>query len=270
MDLGTEPVQTSGCYRAWQIAGHEPSAIDLAWYSRSDHSRPEQHDLLPFTEPSLALRRRYSREGETLEWDFVIFRAQPDGGRYDPAPGEELFALRLAPEAMETAFGLKAADHLSVDCAVPAEIDRHLDQAKRLADRGDFQSAWASMFRSLRKVAEGIEVDRVGEAARLARETKGMIGPSRIAEQAGLSPRHMRRTFLERLGLSPRAILRRQRLTAAMLCAEQFDRPRWADLAAGHNFSDQAHLIRECRALTGHSPGEWHRIRRGLAVSFNT
>jgi len=29
-------------------------------------------------------------------------------------------------------------------------------------------------------------------------------------------------------------------------------------------------MIRECRALMGQSPGEWHRQRRNMAVSFNT
>lgn len=270
MELGTDPVQTSGCYRAWQIANESAPAIDLAWYSRCDYTKPERHDLLPFTEPSIALRRRFSPNGETSEWGFVIFRAQPDGGRYDPSPGEELFALRLAPEQMEAAFALKAADHIAADYEVPSHIACKLEPARRLADQEQFKAAWDAMLSALQVLAEGCKTDRAGQAARLARETKGMFSPAQIAEEAGLSPRHMRRLFLERLGLSPRAVLRRQRLTAAMLNAETFDRPQWAALAAGHNFSDQAHLIRECRALTGYSPGEWHRFRRGLAVSFNT
>lgn len=268
--IGTEPVQSSGSYRAWQLAGTEPSAFDLAWHSRAGHSVVERQDLLPFTEPSLAIRRRFSPTGETLEWDFVVFRAQPDGGHYDTVAGEELFALRFAPEVMEIALGLRAAEFLHEDCEVPTALRKQLDGVRRLADLGRFQAAWIEMHNALRMTTRDIEIDRVAQAARLARQTKGRLSPADIAEEAGLSLRHMRRCFVERLGLSPRAILRRQRLTAVMLDAERSARPRWAELAAQHNFSDQAHMIRECRALTGQSPTEWHRARRRLAVSFNT
>lgn len=273
LSLEAEPAQTSGSYRAWSLGeGHR--AIDLAWHSVAGHGDTvrdhcERQDLLPFTEPSIAIRRRFSRAGYTQDWDFVIFRAQPDGGAYDPAGGEELFALRLAPEVMERAFDLKAVECLAEDRAVPAKLVAHLDPAARLADEGDFAGAWAQMHDALLKAAAGTELDKVGHAAGLARRSQGKLGPAHLAEASGLSLRHMRRCFVDRLGLSPRAVLRRHRLTRAMLDAERAARPAWADLAAAHNFSDQAHLIRECRSLTGKSPVEWHRARRQMAVSFN-
>jgi len=273
LTLEAEPAQTSGSYRAWSLGkGHR--AIDLAWHSVAGHDpkdckTSERQDLLPFTEPSIAIRRRFSRAGQTQDWDFVIFRAQPDGGAYDPAGGEELFALRLAPEVMERAFGLKAVECVAEDRTVPATLCAHLDPAARLADEGDFAAAWAQMHDALRKSAAQTEFDRVGHAVGLARRSRGKLGPAHLAEASGLSLRHLRRCFVDRLGLSPRAILRRQRLTRAMLDAERAVRPAWADLAAAHNFSDQAHLIRECRSLTGRSPVEWHHTRRQMAVSFN-
>ncbi len=268
--LEDQPIQASGSYRAWKLNSRIPLVVDLAWRSRSDHVRPETHRLLPFTEPSLALRRRFSADGATLDWDFVIFRARPDGGVYDPAPGEELFALRLVPEAMESGLRMRATDHLDKDCEVPKPLLAALDDAASHADREDFEAAWRSMLEALCGLALGIEVDRIGAALNLARRSGGMLAPSELADHAGLSARHMRRGFVDRLGLSPRAMLRRQRLTAAMLVSERLERPAWADIAAAHNFSDQAHMVRESRALTGQSPGEWHRHRRSMAVSFNT
>jgi len=263
-------IQTSGTYRAWLLGHGRPEVTDLAWYSHTSHDASVPQRLLPFTEPSLALRRRFNGDGGTTSWDFVIYRAQPGGGAYEPSPGEELFALRLAPEAMEAGLQMKATDHLSEDCAPPPALAAHLDDATRLADRDDFHGAWQAMLLALRRLPLDSESDRIGIAASLARRSKGAIGPAQLAETVGLSARHMRRGFVDRLGFSPRAILRRQRLTAAMVQAERVDRPGWADIAAHFGFSDQAHMIRECRSLTGHSPGEWHRLRRDMSVSFNS
>lgn len=268
--LECEPVQISGSYKAWELSDQGPPVVDLAWRSRSDHTNPENHRLLPFTEPSIALRRRFASTDETMDWDFVIFRAQPDGGHYSPEPGEELFALRLAPEAMETGLRLKATDYLDEDCEVPAHLLPKLEKVTRLADEGRFEVAWEAMLQVICRVGEDLEVDRIAAAASLARRSEGQLAPAQVAERVGLSARHMRRGFVDRLGFSPRAMLRRQRLTAAMLASERCERPTWADIAAAHNFSDQAHMIRESRALTGHSPVEWHSKRRSMAVSFNT
>lgn len=266
----SEPVQKSGSYRAWQLAARSPGVVDLAWYSRSHYGAREQHHLLPFTEPSIALRRRFGPGGETTDWDFVIFRAQPDGGSYAPRHGEDLYALRLAPEAMETGLGMSARDHLAEDCEVPGKLSRKFDRVARCADNDDFVGAWQAMLVVLGTAASDVELDRIDLAASLARNSCGMLGPGELAARAGLSARHMRRGFADRLGLSPRAVLRRRRLTTAMLAAERSDQPAWADIAAGHSFADQSHMIRECRALIGTSPAEWHRQRRIMAVSFNT
>jgi AraC-like DNA-binding protein len=45
--------------------------------------------------------------------------------------------------------------------------------------------------------------------------------------------------------------------------------PPWARIAAAAGFADQSHLIRECTALTGLTPGEVHRERRSEAETFN-
>lgn len=265
-----ELVQTSGSYRAWSLGCPVGGVIDLAWHSRSDNRHRERHHLLPFTEPSVALRRRMTSDGQTRDWDFVIFPAQFKGGTYAPARDEELFALRLAPEAMECRLHLSAKDYIEGEADLPRELLDRLAPATRLADQGDFEGAWCAMTNSLLPFQFDRELDRIGLAAGYARRSGGSIGPRSLAEQIGLSDRHMRRGFVDRLGLSPRGVLRRQRLTAAMVEAERCAKPNWADLAAHFGFSDQAHLIRECRSLLGERPVAWHRERYAMAVSFNT
>ena len=268
--IGAKPVQSSGSYRAWDLPSPSPMVVDMAWYSRSDHRDPERHRLLPFTEPSIALRRRFTTTQDTSAWDLVIFRAQPDGGEYVPDCGEELFALRLAPEAMESGLKLSPKEHVRQDRELSAPLLDRFDCVRHLADLGDFHAAWKAMFDALQQVSIDVEIDRIDRAAALARKSRGALAPGALAERAGVSARHMRRGFQDRLGISPRALLRRQRLTAAMLAAERLHQPGWADIAVAHGFADQSHMIRECRSLVGTSPSDLHRQRRAMAVSFNT
>ncbi len=265
-----EPVQVSGSYRAWQLASRSPAVADLAWHSCSGEGAADHHRLLPFPEPSIALRRRFSSSGKTTEWDFVVFRAQPDGGAYEPSHREELFALRLAPEMMETGLQMSPKDHLDEDCEVPRSISVLFERAARCADRDDFVGAWREMHQALLGAANDTRIDRISLAVGLARNSGGQIGPAELAALSGLSTRHLRRGFGDRLGFSPRAMLRRQRLTTAMLAAERSRKPAWAEIAVDFSFADQAHMIRECRDLMGQSPVEWHRQRTEMAVSFNT
>ncbi|WFL78920.1 helix-turn-helix transcriptional regulator [Altererythrobacter arenosus] len=243
--------------------------VDLAWHSRVDHGRPEAHRLLPHSEPSLAIRRRFDRNGLTTGYRFDITCVRPDGGHYCPEPGEEIYGLRLAPEWMESALGLRAAELHENDREVPAHLLHLFGDVRKLADADDFVSAWKCMLEVTARQGADAEIDRLGYAAALSRSAEGRITPGELADRADISPRHLRRGFVERFGLSPRGWARRLRLTAALLEAERYDRPDWAGIAAGNRFSDQAHLIRECRAILGESPREFHAQRRGMAVSFN-
>ncbi|TNE60523.1 MAG: AraC family transcriptional regulator [Sphingomonadales bacterium] len=263
------PNHTSGSYRAWELSGMASGIVDLAWHSRVEHASPEAHRLLPFSEPSLAMVRRFDRVGQTQDIRFTLFCARPNGGHYCPEPGEEIFGLRLAPEVMETAIGLRAAEIIDADIDLPAQLARSFDQVRARADRSDFNGAWSEMFRTLVQSADKGEMDRLGYAGALSRKAAGRISPRELAEKADISPRHLRRGFAERFGLSPRGWVRRLRLTAALLEAESQERPDWAGIAAGNRFADQAHLIRECRAILGESPGMIHALRQPMAVSFN-
>ena len=268
------PCQQTGSYSAWSLANaFDPKhalAVDLAWHSRVDHGEPERHKLLPFSEPSIAIRRRFSPKDETLSWDMTVFPARHDVGEYCPIPGEELFALRLAPEQMELQFGMRVAEYSSGERPIPASLGAALEPAMRLADNDTFHAAWRALARGLVERTSPAEHDRLAYAARLLRHVGGRVAPSELAAMADISPRHLRRGFAVRFGIAPKALARRLRVTGALLDAERSDAPHWADIAAGHRFSDQAHFIRECRALVGDAPSAWHANRRNMSLLFNT
>ena len=84
-----------------------------------------------------------------------------------------------------------------------------------------------------------------------------------IARATGSSVRQLRRTVRQEAGISLKTY------AGMATAADRFATPLWARIAADAGFCDQPHLIRECRALTGLSPGGLHRERRAEAETSN-
>jgi AraC-like DNA-binding protein len=79
--------------------------------------------------------------------------------------------------------------------------------------------------------------------------------------------RRLQRAFDRSVGLSPKVLGRVLRLRQAVRRLESAGRPlSWAGVAAAAGYADQAHLIREFRALAGVTPAAYVRERR--AVGF--
>jgi AraC-like DNA-binding protein len=83
--------------------------------------------------------------------------------------------------------------------------------------------------------------------------------PRTPADLFGYSERHVLRRFREDLGMSPKEFVRIIRLAAVW----KDPSAGWARNAALHGYYDQAHLIRDCRALLGDTPA---RFLHGIAV----
>lgn len=73
------------------------------------------------------------------------------------------------------------------------------------------------------------------------------------SEAAGLEPRELRRRFARMVGLSPKRL---QRVARFERLRRQIGRTPAASLAVDLGYADQAHMIRECRALSGSTPRE--------------
>ena len=77
-----------------------------------------------------------------------------------------------------------------------------------------------------------------------------------LARDVGLSERSFERRFVAQVGLTPVRFRRLARLRAVLRLHAGGMRD-WAGLAAATGFSDQSHLVRDCRAFTGLTPSEW-------------
>lgn len=80
-----------------------------------------------------------------------------------------------------------------------------------------------------------------------------------VAEQLGVSARHLRRAFTESVGIGPKEYARTVRLQRAVrMSATSND---WARIAADAGYYDQAHLIADFREFVGLTPSAF--VKRG-------
>jgi AraC-like DNA-binding protein len=95
---------------------------------------------------------------------------------------------------------------------------------------------------------------QVHAAVRLIRASRGRVTVRGLADQVNLSVSQLERSFTRHVGVGPKLLARQTRVSAlaaeAMTCAS----PGWAWLAAKYGYSDQAHLARDFRDLTGLTP----------------
>lgn len=175
-------------------------------------------------------------------------------------PGELIVGARLLPGAGGAAFGVPLAELR--DARVPVQglgLDPHrlgLDPGPELDDGLDPDLAAALVARlALRLVATGPPDPAVQAAVRRLADPNRRV--DELAESLGFSERQLRRRFLAGVGYGPKTlqrVLRLRRFLAGAGGAAPVDGLAGAAVTAG--YADQAHLTRECRALTGLTPAQ--------------
>lgn len=78
-----------------------------------------------------------------------------------------------------------------------------------------------------------------------------------VAEDLGISERHLRRVFHEVIGLSPKTFFKLMRFERALKAAKDGWDLSWSDIAVGAGYYDQAHLIADFRSIAGATPREF-------------
>jgi len=162
----------------------------------------------------------------------------------------DMLGVRLRPGAVTAFSGLRADELL--DVVVPFSLNV---SAEHVAEAG-----LRLVFDALRAhVAELDEPDPVISYAlgRWVRAESHDFPPvSILTRDVGLSERAFERRFLANVGLRPVSYRRLARLRTVFRLHAAGARG-WAPIAATAGFSDQAHLVRDCRAFTGLTPTEW-------------
>jgi AraC-like DNA-binding protein len=93
----------------------------------------------------------------------------------------------------------------------------------------------------------------VAESIRRITLAKGLVDLAALARDLGLSTRQLERRFGAAVGLSPKVFCRIQRFTNVFRVLGKPSRD-WVETALECGYYDQAHLIRDCKILSGSTP----------------
>jgi AraC-like DNA-binding protein len=192
--------------------------------------------------------------------------AGPDTGpvRTSTPPGAVLVGVRFRPSAGGPALGLPLSEirdqraelatllpvamrqppgTLSPQLNPATAASRILDVAGALVSQGALDQAVTHVARALRDPAARLE---------------------QVAAEAGLSERQLRRRFHDAVGYGPKTL---QRVWRFQRFVRRVDASGGAcDLATAateSGYADQAHLTRDCVALSGLTPAVLARVRAG-------
>jgi transcriptional regulator GlxA family with amidase domain len=156
----------------------------------------------------------------------------------------------LLPGAGGAAFAIPLAEVRNERVPVDALGLDPRGELNGALDPGDAPAALAAV--ALARVAQAPPDAAVQAAA--ARLLDPAQRVDQLATVLGFSERQLQRRFLAAVGYGPKTLQRVLRLRR-FLTAVGFD-AGLAAAAVGAGYADQAHLTRECRALTGLTPGQ--------------
>lgn len=235
-----------------------------AW-SHEDETRTE-HFIVPHHEVSLVAQLGGRDAGA------VIYGTHSTADRYRPAAGVRSVAVALAPEVAVRVTGISVPE--LADCGAPmpsrlrTALEPLLEPMVSMATI-DALAVWTRAIAALTEAERG-QLGGTAAATRRIRETAGRMPVAAIAGELGLCERALRRRMRADLGLTPKAYGRLVRLLACVEASDRSVRPAWADLAARFGYADQAHLVRDCAAMTGLTPARLHGVRSAASEIFNT
>jgi AraC-like DNA-binding protein len=112
----------------------------------------------------------------------------------------------------------------------------------------------------LGRARQSFELEGALRASLDAFEEPDLPSVAEVNRRTGLSPKRLSALFHEEIGLSPKAYWRVRRFRAALRDLER-GAMRGSTLAYEHGYCDQAHFLREFRALAGSSPREYLAAR---------
>jgi AraC-like DNA-binding protein len=78
-----------------------------------------------------------------------------------------------------------------------------------------------------------------------------------VADELGVSHKHLIQQFRNEVGLTPKRYCRIQRFQSVLRAIQNQRKVEWADIACAGGYFDQAHFIREFRDFSGLNPAAY-------------
>jgi AraC-like DNA-binding protein len=191
-----------------------------------------------------AARAKFSR---LLEDKGSVFAVKFTPGGFYPFVGVPVARFSDTSVPLHEVFGAEGDD---LDRAVCAE-SRDLSRISLIED-----------FLRARRPELEENIRLVTEIVYAVAKNRGILKVEDLVDRYGLNKRKLQRLFARYVGVSPKWVIQRYRLHEA---AEQLGAGAplsQADLALSLGYSDQAHFVRDFRALIGVSPAAYAKAAR--------
>jgi AraC-like DNA-binding protein len=144
-------------------------------------------------------------------------------------------------------------DQLIAASNVISGIDRLADDLRNIAH--DRRSGLiASELSNYLRPAHRASLQAIDHALNLIVTSRGNLPIELIARRVGVTRRHLERRFRDEVGLRAKHLARIVRVQTALRYIDDRRKMSGAEIAAVCGYSDQAHLIREFKVLTGTTP----------------
>ena len=200
--------------------------------------RPESPEAHPSPRVTVAGPQTYARAGLSAFGTIDNFTIH-----FQPAGFHRLFGIPMTEltDAAYDAYGV-----------IGARLPRMEDE---LACAPGFGKRVEVAERCLIGMLDGhADPDPIAFAANVLFRQGGLQGVSAMAAEVNLSPRQFERRFLAQVGIPPKLYARIIRFNAALDSKLRSPGYSWTRVANEHEYYDQMHLLRDCRAFTGESP----------------
>lgn len=108
----------------------------------------------------------------------------------------------------------------------------------------------------LQQLARSKADKQVGYCLRQANHAVDALSVQQLANDTGISQRHLSRRFQQYIGLSPKEFLRVSRFVRSLQHLKKFPALSLTDIAYESGYYDQAHFIRDYKIYAGYTPRE--------------
>jgi AraC-like DNA-binding protein len=149
-----------------------------------------------------------------------------------------------------------------VDAVWGRSLDRMRNQVGALASPTEALRAVEEELRL--RLAEGPSrgLDLVQHTGMRLETSHGTVPVGALTDAAGVSGNHLTTQFKAHVGVTPKRVARIYRFAQLILSVDALRPVDWPELAHGAGYFDQAHLSREFKDFTSHTPTEYLALRR--------
>ena len=226
--------------------------IEMCWSLTScGENGTAFYELLPDSDMNLVFR--FSSTGCRM----VLMGPLTEKASVELHDASDYFCIRFRPgQALDLADVHPAElidTYVDIDKIRGERIDSLADRLHSLPDPASRQLVIEDLLRKSRPL---VRDERCRQATALLDAHGGRLQVTELAAELGLHVRSLERIFIDQLGMTPKRLARLVRPQHLFARMRSGSFGSLADLAHASGYTDQSHMIRDVRELTGRLPGE--------------